>query len=474
MRLQDILSMAGSYMSMGIVLFVFVLIGLAVGYKIIYKRLCKGKKELDFKKFFWWFVLIFYLFVVISVTLLSRPGYIGFGAAKIVSFFYSYKEAWITASETAWRNIILNILMFAPLGFWLPVGKKAFRSFWKTYLAGFALTIGIEVLQLMLSRGIFEVADLFNNTLGTMIGYGVYKVVAYFVLLHKKEKPKLFGVIISQLPLAFAVCMFIAIFLTYQMKELGNLQIEYISPYPEDEFQIVSKEEYGKKVQKAMVYQTDTLTVEKTRQFAVGFFENLGTTIDESRIDIYENSAIYWSKDSYSIWMEYKGGTYRMTDFDLSFPEEEGNAPMQVTDATEETIRNALSGYGIVIPEEAEFSPGPNGGYCFSVDMLESDGVIYDGVLECDYYNNRKFSEIRNEIRQLSPYKEFDICSEKEAYEQILAGKFIGIGFEIEKIELGEVSLDYMLDTKGFYQPIYSFAIQADGEEYSIQIPAIR
>ena len=291
---------------------------------------------------------------------------------------------------------------------------------------------------------------------------------------YKKEKPKLFGVIISQLPLAFAVCMFIAIFLTYPMKELGNLQIEYISPYPEDEFQIVSKEEYGKKVQKAMVYQTDTLTVEKTRQFAVGFFENLGTTIDESRIDIYENSAIYWSKDSYSIWMEYKGGTYRMTDFDLSFPEEEGNAPMQVTDATEETIRNALSGYGIVIPEEAEFSCSPNGGYIFTVDLFESDGVIYDGVLECDYYDNGKFSEIRNGIRQLSPYKEFDICSEKEAYEQILAGKFISIGFEIEKIELGEVSLDYMLDTKGFYQPIYSFAIQADGEEYSIQIPAIR
>ena len=474
MRLQDILSMAESYMKMGIVLFIFVLIGLAVGYKIIYKRLCKGKKKLDFKRFFWWLILIFYLFVVISVTLLSRPGYIGFGAAEIVSFFYSYKEAWITASETAWRNIILNILMFAPLGFWLPVGKKTFRTFWKTYLAGFAFTIGIEVLQFMLSRGIFEVADVFNNTLGTMIGYGVYKVIAHFILLYKKEKPKLSGMIICQLPLVFAVCMFVAIFWAYQMKELGNLQIEYISPYPEDKFQIVSKEEYGREMKKAMVYQTDTLTVEETQLFAVSFFKNLGTTIDESRIDIYENSAIYWSKDSYSIWMEYKGGTYRMTDFTLSFPEEEGNAPMQVTDATEETIRNALSGYGIVIPEEAEFLPGPNGGYCFSVDMLESDGVIYDGVLECDYYDNGKCSEIRNEIREMSPYKEFEICSELEAYEQILEGKFVGIGFEIEKIELGEVSLDYMLDTKGFYQPIYSFAIQADGEEYSIQIPAIR
>ena len=126
--------------------------------------------------------LIFYIFVVLSITLIRRSG---FWNGQIISFFYSYKEAWISASETAWRNIILNILMFAPLGFWLPVGKKGFRTFWKPCLLGLGLTVVIECLQLFLSLGLFEVADIFNITLGTMIGFGFYKIVEYIVLLYK-------------------------------------------------------------------------------------------------------------------------------------------------------------------------------------------------------------------------------------------------------------------------------------------------
>lgn len=183
MRLQDIMSMTRGYLELGIALLVVTLVVLVVGYWGIYKKLCKGKREFVFKQIFWWIILIFYLFVVLSVTLFRRSG---FWNGEIISFFYSHKDAWISAS--AWRNIILNILMFVPMGFWLPVGKRRFRVFWKTYLLGFALTIGIEFLQLTLSLGMFEVADIFNNTLGTMIGYGCYKVVEYFVLLCKKEK----------------------------------------------------------------------------------------------------------------------------------------------------------------------------------------------------------------------------------------------------------------------------------------------
>ncbi len=34
-------------------------------------------------------------------------------------------------------------------------------------------------------------------------------------------------------------------------------------------------------------------------------------------------------------------------------------------------------------------------------------------------------------------------------------------------------SIEYMMDTKGFYQPVYSFTSIIDGNEYSIIIPAI-
>ena len=99
MRLQDILNMAREYLGLGIALVIVVALLLLVGYGLIYKKVCKGKKRIDFKKIFWCCVLIFYLFVVVSVTLLRHNGY---GGGHIISFFYSYKDAWITASETAW------------------------------------------------------------------------------------------------------------------------------------------------------------------------------------------------------------------------------------------------------------------------------------------------------------------------------------------------------------------------------------
>ena len=156
--------------------------------------------------------------------------------------------------------------------------------------------------------------------------------------------------------------------------------------------------------------------------FARSFFENLGTSLDETRSDIYEDTAVYWAEDSYSMWINYNGGTYDMTDFDISFPEEGDPQRLQVTDATEETILNALSEYGIELPEDACFSHSIETGYTFTVERAETNGIIYDGQLTCDYYGNNKFSSIRNDIRQLETYKEFEICSEKEAYEKEKAG----------------------------------------------------
>ena len=471
MRLQDIFNVLRDYLALGIVLMVVATLLIVVGYCGIYKKLCKGKREINFKSLFWWIMLIFYLFVVVSITLF-RPSV--FQNGQIISFFYSYKEAWISASETAWRNIILNILMFAPLGFWLPVGLKRFRVFWKTYLCGFLFTVGIESLQLILSLGLFEVADLFNNTLGTMIGYGCYKIVENIVLLWKKEKPNFLQMIVCQIPLVLTVCMFTGIFWAYQKQELGNLPIECISPYPAGTFQIVSNEEYSEDMETAMVYQTNTLTVEETENFARNFFENLGTTLDESRNDIYEDTAVYYAKDDYSMWIDYNGGTYDVTDYNTLFSDEGEEEPQQVMDATEEEILQALSEYGIELPKGAVFSYSPETGYTFVVERVEVDGTIYDGQLTCDYYDNGKFSKIRNSIKQFEAYKEFEICSEMEAYEQILDGEFFFAGNSGAKIEVRQISLGYMLDTKGFYQPVYNFVIHVDGEESMLQIPAIR
>lgn len=188
MRIKDIIQMGRNYLSAGLAFFIVVILIFCIGYFVVYKKVCKGTKKLDFKKVLWWTIFAFYLLVVISVTMLSRGD---FWNSRVVSLFYSYKEAWVSASASAWRNIVLNILMFVPFGFWLPIGLKHFRVFWKTYLAGFAFTLVIETSQLALSHGIFEVADLLNNTVGAMIGFGCYEIVWQIILFIKKKKYQL-------------------------------------------------------------------------------------------------------------------------------------------------------------------------------------------------------------------------------------------------------------------------------------------
>ncbi|MDR2703362.1 MAG: VanZ family protein [Cellulomonadaceae bacterium] len=65
---------------------------------------------------------------------------------------------------------ILNILLFVPLGFLVPLLWKGFRSFGRVALAGLAFSALIEISQLFTTRTV-TVDDLLMNTLGAVIGY---------------------------------------------------------------------------------------------------------------------------------------------------------------------------------------------------------------------------------------------------------------------------------------------------------------
>lgn len=69
-----------------------------------------------------------------------------------------------------WKNSILNILLFLPLGIMLPVLWSNFRNTGKTILFGFAMSLAIELLQTLTFRAT-DVNDLITNTLGAYLGF---------------------------------------------------------------------------------------------------------------------------------------------------------------------------------------------------------------------------------------------------------------------------------------------------------------
>ena len=86
------------------------------------------------------------------------------------------------SDETGWLGVqrVLNAVMFAPFGFLLPVLWCKCRKWKVTVLAGFLLSLTIEILQMFCFRAT-DVDDLLMNTLGA--GFGFFAAWLFF---HKK------------------------------------------------------------------------------------------------------------------------------------------------------------------------------------------------------------------------------------------------------------------------------------------------
>ena len=72
----------------------------------------------------------------------------------------------------------LNVLLFLPLGFFLPVLWENFKKLHWTILFGFCTSLLIEVLQIFTFRAT-DVNDLMTNTFGTFLGWCFGRVLRW-------------------------------------------------------------------------------------------------------------------------------------------------------------------------------------------------------------------------------------------------------------------------------------------------------
>lgn len=94
--------------------------------------------------------------------------------------FETYREVFINLNINYFIiNFLGNIIMFMPIGFFIPLLWEIPDK--KIIIVGFLFSLFIEVCQLFLNRGT-DVDDLILNTLGTILGLLVYK------FLYKKFK----------------------------------------------------------------------------------------------------------------------------------------------------------------------------------------------------------------------------------------------------------------------------------------------
>lgn len=430
------------------------------------------------KKLFLYGVSACYAAVVISVVFLNRD--LGTYDKVNLHLFSSYREAYLKmriplldnmANNIVLRNILLNILLFVPLGFLLPFYSDKLKKLYRVVLIGFALTVVIEVLQYITKKGIVEADDIFNNTLGTALGYCLF-MFGYNLI--KKQNRKYTPVYI--LPFIAAAAVFLGMYAAYKNQEFGNLDFEsYYRINMKDavvENQIVLSEQRPN----LDIYYKPLLIEKETREIAEEVFKKAGEEIDFDRTMLYENTAIYYTEHLH-MWVDYNGGGYSYTD--LSKPSAGTENAAKKSGAAREDIEKVLYEMGIAVPAAAAFEEIPENPkpYRFTVDMLITGDELVNGTLTCAYYEDGTIKEMRNNIIYYSRLKNIEVISEKEAYESMIKGNFRYDEYysgRIKEFSVKGVEQRYALDTKGYFVPIYVFTVKINGNETTIMIPAVK
>lgn len=167
----------------------------------------KDRKE---KKFYLIFILLFilYLWMVYTVT----------GAGGLSDIFYTFEggtDSIIKANINVEPfstginfTFYLNIIMCVPLGLLLPFIWKDYRKLYRTAIVGFGFSLLIELSQLITTRAT-DIDDLIANTLGTVIGYLIWKVFSKMLKKHKE------GINRTKGPIIYIILSFLGMFLLY-------------------------------------------------------------------------------------------------------------------------------------------------------------------------------------------------------------------------------------------------------------------
>lgn len=113
-----------------------------------------------------------YLSVMLMITFLSRES--GSGQGMDLQLFSTWG---INDRNNAY--VVENVLLFIPYGFLGAWVRRPMRRFFGCAFLGAATSLGIEFLQLVTKRGFFQVDDILTNTLGTVIGYLLFRLLAW-------------------------------------------------------------------------------------------------------------------------------------------------------------------------------------------------------------------------------------------------------------------------------------------------------
>lgn len=105
--------------------------------------------------------------------------------STIFSYLAISNEQVSNWNQVSLINLLGNVLVFVPFGFFLPLIWRPFRKFSKLCWMSISIPLFIEITQLFIGRST-DIDDVILNALGIIFGFGLYKILQG--LLHKRKE----------------------------------------------------------------------------------------------------------------------------------------------------------------------------------------------------------------------------------------------------------------------------------------------
>ncbi|WP_381427586.1 VanZ family protein [Sporosarcina thermotolerans] len=122
-----------------------------------------------------------FYFDVYSINRLSSVNLI---PLRTILNYFQVNEHVSGWSSVSLVNLLGNMFVFSPIGFFIPLLWSRMDSFKSILFIGFGVTCFIEGTQYFIGRST-DIDDIILNTIGVIIGYGVYLV---WKILSVREK----------------------------------------------------------------------------------------------------------------------------------------------------------------------------------------------------------------------------------------------------------------------------------------------
>lgn len=450
---------------------ILVLVG---GSYYFYKRVLHGKRRLSKKQGGLIMLLIGWLIIVLGLTTMSRGA--NFTGDINTHLFSGYVNAWNKWSFSELQLILFNMLMFVPLGLLLPLLNRRAQVFWITCLISLLTTAGIEVLQLLTGKGIFELDDILHNLVGSLAGYFIIMAI---LACARQRRFAIRAVLLAVMIPAFFAALIGGAMVAYHTQEYGNMPI--LSTTKQDmaavtvENQLSLPEEEGM----ASLYRNvNAQHLQHGKEIAKLLSEKFDVNFAGFNRRDGDNNRI-WTGHTADGQQAYLNYQIKDGGWDFSLGDEEAALTEQQVTKLRADMEHWFSKNGL-LPDRGIFSIQNNS--TLRWDAKEPEDIKYTqtdfvaGLIMTQFDKNGALSGLFYQMIGNKFVRQVEIISASDAFKQVLSGHFymyspFGKG---DKLIVNGYKLTYVYDTKGYYQPVYEFQGYINDTEHvwSCQIPA--